>query len=105
MLKVKPQDELSFSYMHLSMDQQPRVGGVVGAGGGPSCVLLPALPLYLLWVPELVTQTLWGLISSSKKENSYPCFPLPKTVVRIKGDVELRSMKDIRYNIGTAPSS
>ena len=48
-LKVKPQGELSFSYMHLSMDQQPRVGA--GLCSSSSAI-------YLLWGPELVTQTL-----------------------------------------------
>lgn len=100
MLKVKPQASWVSHTRTCLWISSPEL-----MGGRGCCVLLPALPLYLLWGPGLVTQSPRGLISSSKKESNYPCFPLPKTVVRIKGDVELRTVRYIRYSIGTTPSS
>lgn len=100
MLKVKPQGRAEFFPYALSMHRSSE--------SGRTCVFLPAPPLYLLWGPELVTQSLWALISPSKKENNHPCFTAPTDVVRIKGDVGLRSMKGIKYNIGAydyTPSS
>lgn len=69
------------------------------AQGRGTCIFLPNLPLCLLWCHELVTWPLWVLIFSSENENHRHPPTSSKDVVKVKGCVELKSMKGIKYNI------
>lgn len=58
--------------------------------------------------PDSVPRPHRGLISSSENENNHPSLASPEHVGRIKGNIESRSLKDIKYTgggCGQIPSS